>query len=219
MANGYCMGCTCDPKSISGPNFNSCRTRLVGGVCGILITCHGEYGLPDPTLTFFDGVDFTASTISTDLHTYLSSGTIDNNTPLTESSSDTPTSPHFHYWCIDADMPETEDEVEEPNNYYKKSIVGRTQKLAGDILDVNTDNYNMMKEYQCLGDARIWFVTTSGQFYGGEKGIEVVITKFNYLIPRGIKEAQKISFEFEWECQTQPPRIDVDWCLPEPGFI
>jgi len=176
--------------------------------------------------TYFDdpAVDFSdPTTISNTLYTYLEGGggpgAIDNTVPLVEQALGATADPKFHYWCVDADLPETEDEVDEANNCYKKRIVGRTQKLAGDILDVNTENYDMMKQYQCLGDARIWFVTTSGQFYGGEKGIEVIITKFNYLIPRGIKEQQKISFEFEWECQEQPPRVDVDWCLPEPGFL
>jgi|GEM_PF-902168 len=238
MASGYCQGCQCGAgKDISGPSFSACRTRLTGGISGILIACESDFNdIPTTWLvptgtggaTIDMGVDLDPDSTAGDtdvelldlLDLLVNNGNpiVEPDPAITDPDNGVPT-PHYHYWCVDADMPDPEDELEEENNCYGKSVIQRTHKLVGDILDVNDSNYEMLREYQCVGDMRLWFITKSGQFYGGNKGIPVSVTKFNYLIPRGVKELQKISFEFEWSCLKQPPRFSViNWSIPHIGF-
>lgn len=238
MATSFCKGCECgNEKSIPVPSFSACRTRHLGGIAGIIITCDG---LGHSINANGNEVDFSGNetSISVDLFNYFNNH-IDNDTPLIiapfkdeegatddmgndipDGYNDLDIDPIYHYWCVDADLPTTEDELEELSFCGSESVIDRSHKIVGDILDVNTINYDMMRYYQALSKARVWFLTGSGQLYGGQQGISVSISRFNYVIPRATKEAQKISFEFKWRCLKQPERFDVStWLLPNPGFI
>jgi len=234
MGLSFCQGCECTTeKSVPPVSFSNCRTRHTGGIAGIIITCDSDAHAISENTNYpnaNDWVDFSEVdpvALSHDIWLYFNQH-VDNthpliNIPFEDSDEDgihDGPLPNYHYWCVDADLPETEDELEELSFCGSESVIDRAHKVVGDILDVNLVNYDMMRYYQALDKARIWFITASGQLYGGQSGISVNITKFNYVISRGTSDPQRITFEFKWRCLKQPKRIELPtWNLPMPSFV
>jgi len=74
------------------------------------------------------------------------------------------------------------------------------------IDEVNQENYEFARAFDCNKRVKIWYKTFSGDAYGGPQGIDVSM-KFKHVIPEGRQDLQTLVSNPKWQSKLQPCRF------------
>lgn len=90
---------------------------------------------------------------------------------------------------------------------YGRTISGPEQhQLNIRIDEVNQENYDFARNFDCNKRVKIWYKTFGGDAYGGAKGIDVSM-KFKHVIPEGTADLQTLVSNPKWKSKIQPCRF------------
>lgn len=105
------------------------------------------------------------------------------------------------------DLPEPET-TEIPRSGDRVVSGFKTFNLSFTIDETNDINYAFLRTLeQCPGKFIMWFETSDGLFFGGDKGIDVSI-KLNMVIPRERTALLTFVGKATWKALTSPCRIE-----------
>lgn len=74
------------------------------------------------------------------------------------------------------------------------------------IDEVNQENYDFARAFDCNKRVKIWYKTFSGDAYGGPNGIDVSL-KFKHVIPEGQQDLQTLTAVPKWKSKIGPCRF------------
>lgn len=100
-----------------------------------------------------------------------------------------------------------ESESTEVEMSYGRTISG-TENHTLDIRidEVNQENYDFARAFDCNRRVKIWYKAYNGDAYGGNKGIDVSM-KFKHVIPEGTQDLQTLVSHPKWKSKFAPCRF------------
>lgn len=103
------------------------------------------------------------------------------------------------------DKPASESTEQEMS--YGRIVYGpENHQLNIRIDEVNQENYDFARAFDCNKRVKIWYKTFSGDAYGGPQGIDVSM-KFKHVIPEGQQDLQTLVSNPKWKSKVQPCRF------------
>lgn len=72
--------------------------------------------------------------------------------------------------------------------------------------EVNQENYDFARGFDCNKRVKIWYKAYNGDAYGGPKGIDVSM-KFKHVIPEGTTDLQTLVSTPKWKAKIAPCRF------------
>lgn len=72
--------------------------------------------------------------------------------------------------------------------------------------EVNQENYDFARAFDCNKRVKMWYKTYNGDAYGGPNGVDVSI-KFKHVIPEGTSDLQTLVANPKWKAKIQPCRF------------
>lgn len=72
--------------------------------------------------------------------------------------------------------------------------------------EVNQENYDFARGFDCNRRVKMWYKGFSGDAYGGAQGIDVSM-KFKHVIPPGTQEVQTLVSTPKWKSKIAPCRF------------
>ncbi len=72
--------------------------------------------------------------------------------------------------------------------------------------EVNQENYDFARAFDCNKRVKMWYKTYNGDAYGGPTGVDVSV-KFKHVIPEGTSDLQTLVANPKWKAKIQPCRF------------
>lgn len=98
-------------------------------------------------------------------------------------------------------------ESQEVEMSYGRIINGtENHSLNVRIDEVNQENYDFARAFDCNKRVKLWYKAYNGDAYGGNQGIDVSM-KFKHVIPEGTGDLQTLVSTPKWKAKIQPCRF------------
>lgn len=109
---------------------------------------------------------------------------------------------------ICGDKPAPEEIIRPGDCCYDDVVVARTHTLNFDVEDLTIQNYEFLRDLQkCVSvKLKVWFVTKSGEIYGGQDGINASVSQAINVIGRGEETKQLYQYTLTWKALCDPER-------------